>query len=118
MPGYLVTTGSSARCPHSAAVSIDAGQSRVQVGTDKVAVTSGSLTVSSCQFKVPLPAGTKPQPCTTVTWQLTGTRVVVDGKAPLLLPSPGSGPAICKSADSIPAGPPQVSPSQQRVQGA
>ena len=118
MPGYLVTTGTSSRCPHSAAVSISAGQSRVSVGGEQVAVGTGSLTVSACQFKVSIPGGTKPQPCTTVTWQLTGSRVTVDGKKPLLLPQPGTGPAMCKSADSIPAGPPPTSPSQQRVRGA
>lgn len=117
MTGYLVTTGSSGRCPHSASVSISAGQSRVSAAGDNVVVESGSLTISACQFKVPVPGGTKPQPCTTVTWQLKGTRVTVDGKKPLLLPSPGTAPALCKSADSIPAGPPTVSPSQQRVQG-
>ncbi|WP_433305768.1 hypothetical protein ACQP2F_18965 [Actinoplanes sp. CA-030573] len=118
MTGYLVTSGTSAKCPHSAAVSISAGQSRVTVAGNDVAVSSGSLTVSACQFKVPVPGGTKPQPCTTVTWNLTGSRVTVDGKKPLLLPQPGTGPAICKSADGIPAGPPPTSPSQQRVQGA
>jgi hypothetical protein len=48
---------------------------------------------------------------------MTSTRVLINGMPAILQPTPGTGPAICLSAEQIPQGPPTVSSLQTRVTG-
>jgi len=41
--------------------------------------------------------------------------VLIGGVAAMLLPAQGTGPAVCFSAEQIPAGPPTLSAVQPRV---
>jgi len=116
MPGYLLHTNATAQCAHFAAVNIAPGQTRVQASDRFVATSNSALNVVGvCPFQVPVPGGTKPQPCITVRWSMVSTRVLADGKAVLLQPSLGTGPGICLSAEQIPQGPPMVSAMQLRA---
>lgn len=113
MPGFLVTTAASVICTHGASVSVVSGNARVKAGGAYVAVLSDTGTVSGCPFQVPVGAGTKPQPCTTVRFLVAATRVRIGGQPALLQASSG----ICQSVEQIPQGPPTVVSTQTRVRG-
>ncbi len=112
MPGFLLHVGATMQCPHQAPATTTPAQTRVLVSGQPVAVTSNQIYVTGCPFTVP---GPKPQPCLTVRWTMTSTRVQVSGLPALLQPAPGSGPAMCFSAEQAPQGPPTVSSLQTRV---
>jgi hypothetical protein len=120
MPGQLLSAGALMRCPHAASVSITANQTKVLVGGQPVATTASKITVSACQFKIPVPPppATKPQPCVRVEWQLRASKVLVDGKPALLAPAPGTGAATCLTVERIPQGPPTISQLQRLVSGS
>src|SRR5581483_1826514 len=109
MPGLLMHVGATTQCTHLAPATTAPAQTRVFVSGQPVATAANLITVAGCPFTVP---GPKPQPCVTVRWQLLAGRVLVNGQPPLLQPSPGSGPALCLSAEQIPQGPPTVSAVQ------
>jgi uncharacterized Zn-binding protein involved in type VI secretion len=114
MPGFLMHVGATTQCTHQAPASIAPAQTRVLVSGQPVATTANLITVAGCPFTIP---GPKPQPCLTVRWTMTSTRVLVNGMPALLQPSPGTGPALCLSPEQIPQGPPIVSSVQMRVAG-
>lgn len=111
MPGLFLHVGATMQCPHQAPVTTTPVQTRVLVSGQPVAVTSNQIFVTGCPFTV----GPKPQPCVTVRWMLTSTRVQVGGLPALLQPAPGTGQAMCQSAEQAPQGPPIVSSLQTRV---
>ncbi len=113
MPGFLVTTASSAICQHGAQVSIISTNTRVQAGGAPVAVLNDQYVVSGCPFQVPIGTGTKPQPCIKLQWVAPATRVRVGGQPVILQTSS----AICLSAEQIPQGAPTVVSTQVRVKG-
>lgn len=113
MPGFVVTTTSSAICPHGAAVSIISSNARVKAMGQPVATLSDTFSVSGCPFQVPVGAGTKPQPCVKVQWVAVATRVRVNGQPVILQSSSG----IALSVEQIPQGPPTVTMTQTRVRG-
>src|SRR5581483_6784495 len=113
MPGYVVTTSSSAICPHGASVSIVSANTRVKAAGSPVAVLNDTYTVSGCPFQVPVGAGTKPQPCVKVQWIAPAVRVRVGGQ-PVILQSRSG---LCLSVEQIPQGPPTVVMVQPRVKG-
>ena len=111
MPGMLVTTAASAICPHGASVSIVSSNLRVKAGGAPVATAADTFTVSGCPFQVPVGAGTKPQPCTTIQWMVPAVRVKAGGNYLILQNSTG----LCLSAEQIPGGPPTFTVVQARV---
>ena len=117
MGSEILHAGASGACPHSSGqLSISAaGAARVKVSGNAVVTASDNFSISSCQFQVPVGAGTKPQPCVSVTWTVPATRVKTGGKAVLLKSSASS--AICQSADQIPAGPPSIKSTQTKAKG-
>lgn len=117
MPGYFLHVSATAQCPHFAQVNIAPGQTRVQVSNQFVATSNSVLTIGGCPFQVPIPGGTKLQPCVTVRWSMVSSRVLADGTGVLLQPQLGTGPAICQSVEQIAQGPPTVNAMQQRVNG-
>jgi hypothetical protein len=112
MPGFLLHVGAVMQCFHQAPATTSPSQTRVLVSGQPVATSSNQITVTGCPFTVP---GPKPQPCVTVRWTLTSTRVLIGGLPAILQPNPGTGPGICLSAEQIPQGAPTVSSLQTRV---
>lgn len=116
MPGLLLHANAVVVCFHQAPVTIAPAQTRVLASTQLVAVSSAQLTVAGCPFQVPVPGGTKPQPCVRVQWSNLSARIKIMGQPVLLQPTPaGVGAGICQSAEQIPQGPPTVNQMQARV---
>jgi hypothetical protein len=115
MPGFLLHVGATIQCTHAASVTTAPAQPRVLVGGQPVATLANLLTVAGCPFQIPIPGGTKPQPCVRVQWTLVSARVLVAGQPALLQATPGPGAAVCQSAEQIPQGPPMVATLQTRV---
>jgi hypothetical protein len=122
MPGLLLHVGAVMQCTHAATATVTPSQPRVVVSGQPVAAISSPMTpvatVAGCPFQIPVPGGTKPQPCVTVKWTMPSTRFVLGGLPAALVPAPGPGPGICQSVEQIPQGPPVVSTVQTRVIGS
>jgi uncharacterized Zn-binding protein involved in type VI secretion len=105
----------TAICPHGGQITVvPGGAPRVLLGGQPAATLGDQYVVTGCPFQVPVPGGTKPQPCVTVQWVVPALRVSV-GRQPAIL-STSSG--ICFSAEQIPQGPPNVIATQIRVSGS
>jgi hypothetical protein len=113
MAGFIVTTAASPICTHGAAVTAAPGSARVRAGGAPVATLADQFAVAGCPFQVPIPTGTKPQPCVAVRWIAPAVRVRVDRQPVILQMSSG----ICQSVEQIPQGPPTVVSTQARVKG-
>lgn len=123
MPGFLMHVGAVMTCFHQAGqATIPPTQPRVLVSGQPVATVSPPpvplATVVGCPFQIPVGAGTKPQPCVTIEWLMPSTRFLVNGLPAALIPAPGVGPGLCKSAEQIPQGAPTVKVVQSRVIGS
>ncbi len=114
MPGTLYHVGAQATCPHAGQATTVSSNTRVLVSGQPVATFTDTTTVAACPFQVPVPGGTKPQPCVTVKWLVPAVRVFVNGQPVLLQTSSG----ICQSAEQIPQGPPTIVATQPRVIGS
>jgi len=62
-------------CPHGGTASLQSMQTRVAASGQIVADLSGQWVITGCSFTV----GGRPQPCVTVHWTTTATRVSVLG---------------------------------------
>jgi hypothetical protein len=113
MPGMLVHVGATITCMHGGTVSVAPGQPRVLLGGQPAATMADQYPVAGCPFQVPVPGGTKPQPCIKVQWTVPATRVFVNRQPVILQASVGLG----LSAEQIPQGPPTVATTQVRVRG-
>ncbi len=113
MPGFLFHVGASAICPHSGQISVISSNNRVLVSGSPVATMGDNYPIAGCIFQVPVPGGTKPQPCVKVQWLVPASRILVNGQPAILQISSG----ICQSAEQIPQGPPNVITTQTRVSG-
>lgn len=111
MPGPVFHVGAQAICPHAGTVSTITSNTRVMVSGQPVATLADNYVVAGCPFQVPIPAGTKPQPCVKVQWLVPATRVMVNGQPIILQTSTG----LCLSVEQIPQGPPTVVATQPRV---
>ncbi|SFF76461.1 hypothetical protein SAMN05518801_101345 [Novosphingobium sp. CF614] len=111
MPGPVLHVGAVGMCPHAGQMAIAPGNPRVMLGGMPAATMADVATIAGCVFQVPIPGGTKPQPCVTVQWLVPATRVTAGGQPLILSTSPG----LCKSAEQIPQGPPTVTTVQMRV---
>jgi hypothetical protein len=110
MSGFLFHVGATAICPHGGQVSTIPTGARVLVNQQPVATLADTYLVAGCAFTVP---PSKPQPCLTVQWLVPATRVLVGDQPVILQTSSG----LCKSAEQIPQGPPNVIQTQIRVRG-
>jgi hypothetical protein len=108
MPGPCVNVGATAMCPHGGQISIISSNTRVMASGTPVATLADQFMVAGCAFTVP-PG--KPQPCFSVQWMTTATRVLMNGQPPILQTSTG----LALSVDGIPGGPPMVAVTQTRV---
>jgi hypothetical protein len=111
MPGPILTIAAAETCTHGGKVTIAPGAARVLIAGQPVATMSDQYVVAGCPFQIPIPTGTKPQPCIKVQYTVPATRVLVMGAPVVLATSVG----ICQSAEQIPQGPPIVSAVQPRV---
>ncbi|MBM9594978.1 hypothetical protein [Roseitranquillus sediminis] len=109
----IINTAATVMCPHGGTVSLSTSQSSVKADGSPVCLETDIHTVSGCPFQVPIPAGTKPQPCVTVRWTAAATQTTVNGIGVLLQSSVG----LCYSAEQIPQGPATVSYTQQQAKG-
>ena len=111
MPGPVFHVGAQAICPHAGTVTTVSSNTRVMVGGQPAATMADTYVVGGCPFQVPIPGGTKPQPCVKVQWLVPATRVLVNGQPVILQTSTG----LCLSIEQIPQGPPSVVANQPRV---
>lgn len=110
---FLLNAASQIICTHGAPATTVPSQTRVLLSGQPALVVSDMPTVAGCPFQIPIPSGTKPQPCVTIQWLVPATRVRINGQPALLQTSTG----LCKSAEQIPQGPPTVVVTQPRVKG-
>ena len=111
MPGPLYHLGAQAICPHGGTVTVISTNTRVIVSGQPVATMGDSYTVAGCPFQIPIPGGTKPQPCVTAKFLVPATRVMVNGQPAIIQTSTG----LCQSAEQIPQGSPTIVATQPRV---
>jgi hypothetical protein len=111
MSGFLFHVGATALCPHAGTMQTVSSNGRVLVGGQPVATLADNFLVSGCVFTVP---SGKPQPCITVQWLVPASRVRVGGQPVILQTSTG----LCRSAEQIPQGPPNIVTTQVRVRGS
>ena len=121
MPGFLLHVGAMMKCFHAATATVTPSQPRVLVSGQPVSTITDPIkpiaTVAGCPFQIPVPGGTKPQPCVGIKWTMPSTRFLVSGFPAALAPAPGPGPGVCQSVEQIPQGAPVVGTTQTRVIG-
>lgn len=100
-------------CPHGGNVTSVPTNSRVLVQGSPIVVQPDTFPVSGCPFQIPIPGGTKPQPCVTSEFLVPAFRVFVNG-SPVILKQSVS---MCKSVEQIPQGPTNIIQTQMRVKG-
>lgn len=111
MPGPVFHVGAAAICPHGASVTTISSNMRVLLSGQPAATLGDTYTVAGCPFQIPIPGGTKPQPCVKVQWLVPALRVTVNGQPVILQTSTG----LALSVEQIPQGPPSVVATQPRV---
>jgi hypothetical protein len=121
MPGLILHVSAQMKCLHAGQCAMTTPAARVLVGGSPAAAVSPSgappIGVTGCLFQVPVPGGTKPQPCVTVKWANLSTRVTSMGMPLLLQPPPGTGAGagVGQSLEQIPQGAPAIAFMQPRV---
>ena len=94
-------------CPHGGTASLQSMQTRVAASGQTVADLSGQWVITGCSFTV----GGRPQPCVTVHWTTTATRVSVLGHNIVTQGSTG----VCLNIEGTGQGVPIIAGVQQRV---
>lgn len=104
----LLTTASTMMCPHGGTITAIPGQSRA---TAQAPIVRGSDTflIAGCPFNI---SGV-PNPCVSVQWASTATRVQAGGDFVLNEASVG----ICLAATQAPQGVALILQTQPRVEG-
>ena len=113
MASPILTTASTIQCPHGGSVTLSTSNAVAKVEGAPILLLTDTHTVSGCPFQIPIPAGTKPQPCITVLWLVGAMQTNVNNTPVLLQTSTG----LCLSAEQIPQGPPTVVNVQQQAKG-
>lgn len=110
MGGFLFHVGATAICPHGGQIQTVPGSPRVLLSGQPAATMADTYPIAACAFTLP---NGKPQPCVLVQWLVPAVRVTIGGQPAILQTSSG----LCKSAEQIPQGPPNVVMTQLRAQG-
>jgi hypothetical protein len=97
----VLTTLGTVMCPHGGQVTLNTSQSDVEAEGGKVILVSDEHSIAGCAFQIPVGAGTKPQPCVKLRWQVGAMMATVNGTAVVNQASVG----LCYSAEEIPQGP-------------
>lgn len=108
MPGSIYNMGATVICPHGGQVQPVPTAVRVQLGGAPPIVATDQCMVAGCAFTLP---NGKPSPCIKVQWTAPATRVLIDGKPPLIQSSVG----LCQSPEQVPQGPATLASLQTRV---
>ncbi|MGN6809843.1 MAG: hypothetical protein ACTHMP_03140 [Thermomicrobiales bacterium] len=111
MPGPLVHVLASGNCPHGGKIALQTTNTRVFVNGMAVITATDLLSIAGCPFQIPVPPGTKPQPCV-IARVVPAGRVFINGVQAALVNSPGGG--VCQSIEQIPQGAP-ILVTQTRV---
>ena len=90
----ILQQGCVMQCPHGGTVTVTPSNTRVRVNSAFALLQNDVFTVAGCPFQIPVPGGTKPQPCVTVQWQTPARMVKIGGQTVLLETSVG----LCQSA--------------------
>lgn len=117
MPGFLlnVSTVETMKCPHGGTCEVIPSQFAVLIDGSPMITMADQIFVLGCLFELPGPV---PSPCVKVVWTEPALAAQADLSAGLVQPSPGTGMAICFSAEELPQGPPIISQLQVAVRGA
>lgn len=84
MPGFVVQMGAKILCPHGGEVQIIPAGAQVTSGGMALVTTGATYVVKNCPQKPPVGP-----PCTTVTWQMGATKVMIKGVPALVKSSIG-----------------------------
>jgi hypothetical protein len=95
---------------HGGQISVVAAN-RVLVNGQPVATVADQYPIAGCPFQIPVPGGTKPQPCVRVQWTVPSARVSTMGKFLVTQASTG----VTLSIEQIPQGAPAMTTVQPRV---
>lgn len=109
MADFLLNVGATGMCPHGAPLQVIPSQAKVMLGGQPAATASDQFVIAGCPFTTPVP---KPQPCVTAKFA-PAVKVMLSGKPAVLK----AGGVVCQSIEQIPAGPPNVTVTQIKVQG-
>lgn len=110
MSGPALHVGATGKCPHGGTVTV-VGASRVTIFGMPIGTMAAAYPIAPCLFQVPVPGGTKPQPCVRVQWGTPAARVKVMGAPVVTQLSTGA----CLSVEQIPQGPPAMKNVQKKV---
>jgi hypothetical protein len=111
MPGPLLTTTSTIKCPHGGTAVLLTANTTTSAGA-RVLLESDMHDVFGCTFTV----GTKYQPCLSITWSAGASKVRIRGTRALVRSSVGkcwSGP----KGTGNPQGVAMIGQTQQRAKG-
>jgi len=92
---FILNQSATIICPHAGQATTIPTSVRVTVGGAPPLLLTDTTMVAGCPFMV----GPSPGPCLKVAWTTGATRVLIEGKPPLLMSSvgisqgPGAGPA-------------------------
>ena len=109
MGGFLLHEKAKLKCPHGGEIQGTAASDKVKVDGKTVVTKDDTFSISGCAFTV----GPKPQPCVKAKWLKVSSKVKVGGKPVVLKDSSG----LCESGEKIPQGPPNVTSTQEKVEG-
>jgi hypothetical protein len=103
----LLHANATIGCPHGGIASLQSAQTRVAASGQIVADLSGQWVITGCPFMV----GSRTQPCVTIHWTTTATRVSLLGLNVVTQASTG----VCLSIEGTPQGAPIIADVQQRI---
>lgn len=107
MPGYILDSGATIKCPHGGQATVVTSATHMKLGGSPPILPTDTVTISGCSFNI----SGSPSPCMTVKWQMPALKVKTDNTAVLLSNSIG----LCMSAAQAPQGPATVSGYQTKV---
>lgn len=110
MPGFALHVGATGKCPHGGTITV-VGASRVSIFGAPIGTIASGYPIAPCPFQIPVPGGTKPQPCVRAQWGTPAARVKVMGIPVVTQLSTGA----CLSVEQIPQGPPAMTSVQSKV---
>lgn len=99
--------GGTVTCPHGGQVVPSPSSTRVLLAGMPVVLVPDQCTIAGCAFAI----GPKPSPCLRVQWLAGATRVLIEGRPPLVQSSTG----LCLSPEQAPQGPVILAALQARV---
>ncbi len=107
MSSPAVTAGAVLMCPHGGTVTIVTRNARVVAGGAPIATIADGFSVANCPFIV----ASAPLPCVSIAWTTSATRVLIEGRPPILQTSTG----LALGTGGSPGGLAVIAATQSRV---